>query len=243
MNIHLTAKSTNKKTGPIPVSTSPRKTCPSTCPFKDAGCYADGGPLRYHWEGVSKGLRGFHYDRFLEEIRKLPTGQLWRHNQAGDLIPDPRDSLKIGEYSLRKLVKANIGRRGFTYTHYPIELDSPDAHRETRRRWYDNLYAVNFANKNGFTINLSANSIQHADKLIKLDGLAPVTTTLPSDWKYKKKKSPDGYTIVTCPAVIRENKTCLDCGMCAMPERKTIIGFPAHGFRKSHVDRFMKIVE
>jgi hypothetical protein len=54
---HLTLKSRNVKTGPIPVSTSTRKTCPDSCPFKNNGCYAESGPLAIHWKAVTQGKR------------------------------------------------------------------------------------------------------------------------------------------------------------------------------------------
>ena len=49
-----TAKSSNKKTGPMPVSTTSSETCPTTCPFKGNGCYAESGPLAFLWHGLDK---------------------------------------------------------------------------------------------------------------------------------------------------------------------------------------------
>jgi hypothetical protein len=47
--VALTLVSRNAKTGPIPVSTTTRETCPDVCPFRkdnEGGCYAEGGPIR-----------------------------------------------------------------------------------------------------------------------------------------------------------------------------------------------------
>lgn len=68
---HITLKSTNKKTGPIAVVTSSHDTCPDTCPFKRNGCYADGGPLRIHWDKVSDGTRGISFRELLSKLREL----------------------------------------------------------------------------------------------------------------------------------------------------------------------------
>ena len=90
-NTHLTPKSANKKVGPIPVSTTTADTCPATCPFNNAnegGCYAEAGPLKLHWMKVTRGERGTNFSEFLEQIKALPDGQLWRHNQAGELPGD-----------------------------------------------------------------------------------------------------------------------------------------------------------
>ena len=82
---HLSRVSSNSKVGPIPVSTTEASTCPPSCPFIDAGCYAKTGPVSWHWKKVTNGLRGDTFKEFLGKIKALPKGQLWRHNQAGDL--------------------------------------------------------------------------------------------------------------------------------------------------------------
>ena len=58
LRFHLSRISTNVKTGPIPVSTGSRATCPDTCPFKANGCYADNHGLNFHWNAVTNGTRG-----------------------------------------------------------------------------------------------------------------------------------------------------------------------------------------
>ena len=83
MRVHLTIKSENVKTGPIPVSTSSAETCPPACPLAGAGCYAQSGKLSIHWRKVSAAERGEPWHEFLARIRQLPPGQIWRHNQAG----------------------------------------------------------------------------------------------------------------------------------------------------------------
>ena len=35
----------------------------------------------------AKGLKVQSFESFVEQIKALPKGQLWRHNQSGDLIP------------------------------------------------------------------------------------------------------------------------------------------------------------
>jgi len=186
--VHLTIKSSNKKTGPIPVSTTSAKSCPDSCPLKKNGCYADGGPLALHW----------------------PAGQLWRHNQAGDL---PGLNESINPDALRMLVKANTGKRGFTYTHKPASAE--------------NLALIREANAGGFTINLSANSLAHADELAALDA-GPVVTLLPPGAP-SLTKTPAGRPVVTCPAQLRDDISCADCQLCSRAERPSIVGFIAHG--------------
>jgi hypothetical protein len=215
MQLHLTMKSANVKTGPIPVSTSSAETCPSSCPFKKAGCYADSGPLALHWAKVTAGDRGMAWSEFCDTIAALPAGQLWRHNQAGDL---PGIGETVDPVALGQLVKANTGRRGFTYTH----KHSPQA-----------LYWVKHANAWGFTVNLSANDLAHADQLADI-GAGPVVVVLPST-QTTNTTTPAGRAVVICPATQRDDVSCATCQLCQR-QRAAIVGFPAHGTRKRVID-------
>ena len=208
--VHLTLKSGNVKTGPIPVSTTSKASCSDTCPFKDNGCYADGGPLAIHWRAVTEGVRGTDWQSFCESIAALPAGQLWRHNQAGDL---PGLGDYINPDALRMLVKANTGKRGFTYTHKPASAE--------------NIALVREANADGFVINWSANNLAHADELAALNA-GPVATLLPAGAP-SLTKTPAGRPVVTCPAQLREDISCADCQLCARRDRPSIVGFIPHG--------------
>jgi hypothetical protein len=208
--VHLTLKSGNVKTGPIPVSTTSALSCSDTCPFKNNGCYAESGPLALHWRAVTAGDRGLTWPEFCEEISRLPDGQLWRHNQAGDL---PGLDNTINPAALDMLVSANKGRRGFTYTHKPA---TPE-----------NLELIRAANVAGFTVNLSANNLAHADTLAET-GAGPVVTVLPINAP-AKMTTPAGRPVITCPAQTRDDVSCADCQLCARQDRPTIIGFLAHG--------------
>ncbi|GAF67851.1 unnamed protein product, partial [marine sediment metagenome] len=207
MKYHITKKSSNSKTGPIPVTTSPRDTCPKRCPLKNSGCYADGGPLRVHWDQVSKGKRGEDWATFMAQIRGLPDGQLWRHNQAGDLKAKSKTK-KIDKQALNQLCSANEKKRGFTYTHYQVL--EPGLTSE----W--NKDAISKANARGFTVNLSADSLGEADRLAELN-IGPVTTTLPSETTSKTLRTPGGRSVLVCPAARNDKKrpTCEACGLCA----------------------------
>lgn len=225
---HLTLKSDNSKTGPIPVSVTTRDACPTDCAFRGNGCYAEGGPLGIHWSLVSRGERGMGWDMFCDAVATLPDMQLWRHNAAGDL---PGDGKKIDRPALEKLLDANFGKRGFTYTHY----------RPTNEH---NRAAIAWANLRGLTTNLSANNLEEADEFARL-GIAPVVVVLPWDQK-ENVKTPEGRTVVVCPATTHDDVSCASCQLCQRGHRDTIVGFPAHGasFKKvSIVARGERIAE
>lgn len=219
MLYHLTESSSNGKTGPIPVSTSSWDTCPDSCPLKGHGCYVV-GPIFFHWREVSENRRGIPLYAFCDAIKKLPRGQLWRHNQAGDL---PGENQAIDTEKLSKLVAANAGRRGYTYTHKPV-LDSQDGPVAANRE------AIAAANRAGFTINLSANGLAHADKLAELN-IGPVTTLCP-DENPANRFTPEGRKVVICPAQTREGVNCATCGLCQKANRSCIVGFLPHGSQK-----------
>lgn len=217
-NVALTLKSANVKTGPIPVSITGADSCPDSCPFSGGGCYAKGGPLAIHWRKVTQGDRGLPWSDFVAQISALPDNQLWRHNAAGDLIGAGET---IDPVALGQLVAANQGKRGFTYTH--------------KTNHQDNFKWIKAANDFGFVVNMSANDLHHADQLADT-GAGPVVTVLPIDAP-PKQLTPKGRTVVTCPATYRDNVSCATCKLCAVSDRSTIVGFPAHGNAKAKVQK------
>jgi len=212
---HITPKSKNVKVGKMAVTTSTATTCPTSCPFKGNGCYADSGPLKLHWLKVTEGKRGDDWSTFLDKIKELPAGSKWRHNQAGDLPGDTKD---LDSTKCVDLAKANEGKRGFTYTHYDV-LDN-----------FQNAITVNMMNHLGFTVNVSANNLEHADQLCDLD-IAPVATVLPIE-QTTNTVTPKGRKVVVCPATYKDEVSCADCMLCEKRDRKVIVGFPAHGTSK-----------
>ena len=227
MRFQLTRVSDNEKTGPMPVSTSSADTCPDVCPLKgNIGCYANAGPLRFHWRKVTDGSRGMEWSQFLGAIQSLPRKQIWRHNQAGDL---PGEGNNIDGKMLKELVAANkkASLHGFTYTHKPM----------TRA----NAAAVKHANDNGFVINLSANTLQEADALAKKN-VGPVVVIVPEDAP-EILKTPEGRRVIVCPAQTRDRVNCANCRMCCDSERTLIIGFRAHGCGKKTVAAIIKKLE
>lgn len=217
LRYHLTPRSSNAKTGPIPVSTSSRKLCPSSCPFAANGCYAASGPLALHWREVTEGRRGMPWPEFLQAIRDLPAGQLWRANQAGD-IADPATT--AGRRALKELTAANQGRRGFTYTHHPL---TPSA-----------IAALKGSTAQGFTVNASTETIGAADRAVAY-GLRAVTV-VPSTDTRRFWRSPDGNPVVACPAQVHEGLTCERCQLCAKRPQEVIVAFRAHGTSRKKVD-------
>ena len=176
-----------------------------------SGCYAETGPLALHWRQVSDGPRGITLDALCDQVRRLPKHQLWRWAQAGDL---PGDGVHIDADDLARIVAANGTRDGFAYTHYNPKVPA-------------NASAIRSANAAGFTISLSADTLAEADEFTAL-GVGPVVVVLPIGTT-KPQRTPAGHLVTVCPAAIRDDVQCSNCGICAHSTRKAIIGFPAHG--------------
>lgn len=210
----------NPKLGGIPRSITSRVTCPPSCGLFEAGCYGEYHVLAHHWRQV--GLRGDTWRDFCDDVAALPEGQLWRHNEVGDL---PGVGNELDRAALGQLVAANKGRRGFTFTHKHVS--------------HDNRLAIREANRKGFTINLSAESLDEADELASWE-VGPVAVVLPSDAPDVRVRTAGGRHVIVCPEQ-RGILTCATCALCAIPTRKAIIGFRAHGQAVAAVDKLVQL--
>jgi hypothetical protein len=198
--------------------------------MKNTDCYARFGPLGMHWKKVKEGGRGDNWSRFCKRVRTFLPGQLWRHNQAGDLpksleLSDATD--RIDTEKCRELSDASRHTKGWTYTHY----DMSDPHnRETVKE----MNGVP-----GMTVNLSADSLRQAAELFSLN-IGPVCVTIPADSPLRGNKA-NGIPVVVCPAQTQDAISCEQCQLCQIKERKSIIGFLAHGVAAKRLSTKLKV--
>lgn len=202
---HLKQVSGNSQTGPIPVSTSPKGTCNPDCALLEK-CYAKKAPLNWHWDKVSRGERGTDYPTFLNNIRKLPYGQLWRHNQAGDLHKDVK--------YVKQLISANRGRRGFTYTSWNFD---------------DTLFID--AKRKGFTINKSCYTASSAAAATSR-GIPAAFSGAPAEYKDVTAWTEFGVRFVVCPtkrnSPSAKKVQCATCQLCYDRPENVVIVLPLH---------------
>jgi hypothetical protein len=226
----FTPKSENEKTGPMAVSITESTTCPPNCKLRRASeggtniCYSLHGPMRFTWNRLDRHECGMPWADFCNKVKALPAGAYWRHNVSGDL-PGVGDTIDAA--ALAMLVKANAGKRGFTYTHKPLTVRNFDL--------------IRAATASGFTINASMDTLVEADYYRMVDETFPMAVMLPiaygKDEAPKTLKTPKGRVVMVCPAVRVKGKTCLTCGLCYKADRKAIIGFPAHGVARKRADK------
>lgn len=210
-NFSFIALSTNKKTGAIPVTRTDKTSCPTSCGAY-AGCYAKSGPSAIHWNKLNNG--GLTALELSAKLLELPLGTMWRHNEAGDLAGE-NESIDVTQMDL--IVNANMKRKlkGFTYTHKKSD---------------DAIDYVKSANKKGFTINISCDSMAEVEKFHK-QGLPCVTI---SD-SINKVDVINNIKLVQCPAEYNDKITCKTCKMCAIPNRDYVIKFTPHGTAKKKI--------
>ena len=224
--VHITKRSANVKVGKIPVTTSEESSCPTTCPFYGGGCYAKTGPQSWHWKKVSQGLRGGSWDDLAKFVSKLNAGQLWRHNVSGDLpyntAPDGQELINLA--MLKQLVDANksSGAKGYTYSHHKLNTHNKEA--------------LKYANKNGFTVNASCESLTQCDDAIR-EGLPAVCVVDSS--KDAPTHTPAGHKVTVCPAQLHEHVQCANCKLCSYSNRSQVVAFLAHGNNERKVNELL----
>ena len=213
----------NAKLGKGTASTmTDEASCPTSCPLKGKGCYAELGPTSWHWKKVKPKTNGvLERGELMRWIKALPNGKLLRHNVAGDL-PHLNGTIDAG--FVRDFARAAKGKTAFTYTHH---VPTPA-----------NVKTIKEANRNGFTINLSANALSEVDGLLAT-GL-PVATLLPIDAP-KVQKTEGGARVIACPADANKKITCDKCRLCTNADRDFVIGFRAHGAKKKTVDLISRV--
>lgn len=204
-NVQISAASGNSKTGPIPTTSRPQDTCPTSCPFFDAGCYGKGRIFaladKYANEHNESSMTAV-----LSKARK--AARIVRDRVVGDLL----DTDGNVDYAYMRAIAAAArvnGLRVFGYTHVPLERLDLDSVPEN--------YVLNISTE---TPDGAAAAIRAGfDAVMVNDDIAEGTMI-------------EGKRIVTCPAQTREGITCATCGLCSKKNRKSIIRFLTHGAGK-----------
>jgi hypothetical protein len=222
MQVAITLASGNSQTGPIPTTVTEKESCPTTCAFFEKGCYGKYHLQGVHWRAVSDHKRGVSWDEFISQVRKFVPNSLWRHNVTGDL---PHIFGDINPGMVDSLVRANRGKKGFTYTHHVLNTH--------------NLKVIQNANANGFTISASTESVEVADKVMTEHNI-PAVAVIPSTESRRFFHTESGRKVIVCPAKIHKGKVnCASCGLCQQSDREFIIAFPAHGTAKNTVNQIV----
>ena len=96
-----------------------------------------------------------------------------------------------------------------------------------------NVSVLNRANRQGFTVNVSTESLDRADDALAM-GLPAVTVVYGTTLLFPSAPLLE-IAWVVCPAQTREI-SCSECGLCSQANRTCVVAFMAHGTQAKKVN-------
>lgn len=232
--VNFTLRSGNPQLGPIPMSSTfqvPRYNVMALLEKQ----YAEAtGPLTQRmvlrrFQRLLATEPGLSWDEFCDRIASLCYREVWRHNVQGDLPGDPL-RFQLDAEPLEQLVRANKNKCGFTFTHY-------------HPKYAENAALLESANRQGFTINLVADSLTEADELLRWK-VAPVVVRVPEDSPHYQRTRA-GNQVLLCTQIRRFNVNCASCTLCTQTGFSTrhkaheadryIVAFPIPGLKTADI--------
>lgn len=212
----------NRKLGEVSVTLVSQASCPKSCPFYKAGCYAEAGPMGIHTSRLNKSLVTDQIEIAkceAEAILGLKGRRPLRLHVVGDTTTS--EAAKIVSEAARSYSKRqNQPVWGYTHQH-----DIP------REAW------------DGVSMLRSCESIDQVRQSHK-DGYAAalVVSEFKQDTVYEIAPGIKG---VPCPQITGRAKTCEDCGLC-MNDKKLlksnlVILFAAHGSGTKKIKRMLDL--
>lgn len=208
-NVQVVARSGNAKTGDIPVTYRPKRTCEPTCPLLDNGCYGTGRIF-----GIAE---KYAADMTAEDAaaklrHRSPDARYMRDRVVGDIVdvaPDGTVTLDLEYVETVAEIAAAEDLRAFGYSHAWRRMTAEDVARIAR---------------SGYVMNASCETAEDVEQAAALG----LPTTIAND-NVPEGSVIGGRRIVTCPAQTREDMDCARCGLCAKPQRKATVRFMIHG--------------
>lgn len=204
-------KTANQKTGAVAVTYRSQESCPTDCPLRGSGCYAETGPVGIHTRRLNRS--GASVPEIAREhaaaIDALPADRALRIDIVGD-DPTPESARATGRTADR--YRQRGGGPIWKYTHA--------WRRIARNAWGASISLlascetredVTEAHAQGFAVALAAESFETAAEMLAGSGFRPVP----------------------CPAQTGRAASCDTCRLCwrddALRAARSVIVFQAHG--------------
>jgi hypothetical protein len=212
-DLHVVARSGNTKTGDIPVTYRPMRTCEPTCPFlpsKDSGgCYGTGRIF-----AMAEKLTG---ERSADDVdatlaKRNPAARYMRDRVVGDVIDVDADGSVTVDVEYIEAVADAAARNDLTafgYSHAWPRFTPEDVARMAA---------------SGYVMNASCETPADVDAALAMG----LPATIAND-DIAEGTMIGGGRVVTCPAQTRDDVDCASCGLCAKPQRKAVVRFLIHG--------------
>ncbi len=209
--------SKNVKVGDVAATYAPiSQTCPTSCPLRDNGCYAQSGNVGFkvrRTEEYSAGLNGdtvatLEGDEIADMATHAPEGHALRIHVSGDATSD---------YRAKQMARGASVWNGpvWSYTHAWREVSRASWGRVSILASCESLLDVANAATRGFAAAL-------------------VVASHPADGRAYRDPS-TGVKVIPCPSQTRDAK-CTDCRLCwndsMLKAQGACIAFAAHGATK-----------
>lgn len=222
--VRVIEDSQNRKLGRVSATYMSQSTCPTSCPFFEKGCYANGGRMGIHTRRLNDSpITDIIQIAQMEAdgIRKLSGYRPLRLSVVGDHKTNESASL-VADAALEYTGKH--GQPVYTYTH---------AWREVKRSSWGVINVL-----------ASCENVQDVRQAID-DGYAAamVVTEFEKDTAYKIA---DDLTGIPCPEMTGKAETCEQCGLCMKADKlragRKVILFAAHGNRTKMVQNSLRVL-
>jgi hypothetical protein len=200
--------SANRKVGPVAVTLLAQSTCPSVCPLRGKGCYAEWGPQGIHTAKVNRSRATILdlVEQEAEGIRALPADRPLRLHIVGDWPITA--AAKIGAKATDQYIAK--GQPVWKYTH---------AWRNVAREAFGDMSILASCE--------TTDQVKHA----RARGFAAAVVV--DRFETHKKYIVGGEQVIPCPAQTERTKDCTSCRLCWDGEARlragVSIAFEAHG--------------
>lgn len=216
--------SSNAKIGPASATYVSQSSCPTSCPLRGAGCYAESGPMAIHTRRLNKANPTASPVEVARAeaaaIEEKISGRLdLRLHVVGDCATDEAAEI----VSKAALAAMKPGRKVWAYTHAAADVK--------RESW-------------GAVSVLASGETPEQIKAAQAKGYA--TAMIVSKFKQDGLYEEDGLKILPCPNQTRD-VTCVECRLCMddtrLHEKGITIGFTPHGSRFKVVQRLLPTLQ
>ena len=202
-------KSKNSKTGSVSATYAPIHTCPTDCPFRDSGCYGQGGRCGLHFRKLNAASEGIDLDDLAREeaagIRGLSGRLPLRIHVVGD-CPNDAAAKIVSEAAVDYTAKC--GSPAWTYTH---------AWRDVERSSWGSV-----------SVLASCETVEECREAMDRGYAAALVVEKP----FQKPKKVGNVTLIPC-LEMTQSVQCTKCKMCFNAEKllknRRVICFFAHG--------------
>lgn len=214
-NLQVVPVSGNAKTGPIPVTYRPMSTCEPTCPLLPdkangtGGCYGTGRIFA----AAARYSRDVTRADVAERLAAAPADARYlRDRVVGDVITVDDDGTVTFDLAYVETIgalAADADLVAFGYSHAWRRMSPAD---------------VAAVAASGYVLNASCETVDDVAEALALGLPATIASDTVDDGTII-----GGMRVVTCPAQTRDDVTCASCGLCAKPNRRSVVRFRIHG--------------